>query len=358
MKKLLSILLAITLLVNAFALYSFAEDEKSLYKFTITGTADYLKSYEAFDLINAYRAEKGLPSFKADKEFMDSAMQRAAEIAVLYSSARPNDIKNEDSFQSAYPEALQNGCYEFETVRNSNDAEEFAKNVQEKSFMTATNYKTLAVGCVYHNGFYYWIVACAVAEGTPESDRTLTKETTVFEIEAEKDALSKAVTEPEELTLEPSQKDSVLFEFENYGYNQLKYIINPAKIENSDEKVLKAEIDSNAVRVEALADGKAEIKLLVESINGGETIESTISATVKTPAPDVMLGDITGDGKISVVDAKWMLQILAKTRHISIEQSLAADLNDDGKLSVVDAKWTLQIVAGLRNPETMELIKK
>ncbi len=69
-------------------------------------------------------------------------------------------------------------------------------------------------------------------------------------------------------------------------------------------------------------------------------------------------GEVSGDGKLSTVDAKWILQNIAKSRDFSDEQFRAADLNGDGKLSVVDVKWVLQIVAGMRDAETLELITK
>lgn len=63
---------------------------------------------------------------------------------------------------------------------------------------------------------------------------------------------------------------------------------------------------------------------------------------------DVLLGDVNGDGKVSVIDAKWVLQVIANTRVFDDTQIIAADVNGDKKISVVDAKWILQIVAGTR----------
>lgn len=67
-----------------------------------------------------------------------------------------------------------------------------------------------------------------------------------------------------------------------------------------------------------------------------------------TPNDAAGSGDINGDGKVSVADAKWVLQAVAQTRDLTEEQKLAADVNGDSKLSVLDAKWILQVVAGLR----------
>lgn len=60
------------------------------------------------------------------------------------------------------------------------------------------------------------------------------------------------------------------------------------------------------------------------------------------------LGDINGDSKHSIVDAKLVLKAIAGTQKLDKEQTVAADLNKDGKVTLVDAKWILQSVAGLR----------
>lgn len=63
---------------------------------------------------------------------------------------------------------------------------------------------------------------------------------------------------------------------------------------------------------------------------------------------DSLHGDVNADGKISVVDAKWILQSVAGARELDANASKLADVNRDGKISVVDAKWVLQSVAGMR----------
>lgn len=60
------------------------------------------------------------------------------------------------------------------------------------------------------------------------------------------------------------------------------------------------------------------------------------------------LGDTNLDGKVTVVDAKWILQAVAGSRSLNSNQKGNADVNKDGKITVVDAKWILQAVAGNR----------
>ena len=59
-------------------------------------------------------------------------------------------------------------------------------------------------------------------------------------------------------------------------------------------------------------------------------------------------GDINGDGKVTAVDARWVLQIAAGTREVTDAERISVDLNKDGKVTAVDARWVLQIAAGTR----------
>ncbi len=56
-------------------------------------------------------------------------------------------------------------------------------------------------------------------------------------------------------------------------------------------------------------------------------------------------GDINNDGNISLVDARMVLQAVAKTITLDEIQSLASDMNGDGAITLVDARMALQTVA-------------
>lgn len=62
----------------------------------------------------------------------------------------------------------------------------------------------------------------------------------------------------------------------------------------------------------------------------------------------VSLGDINGDGKITAVDARIILQNVAGLTTLDNKQKEAADVNMDGNVTAVDARIILQVVAGLR----------
>lgn len=61
---------------------------------------------------------------------------------------------------------------------------------------------------------------------------------------------------------------------------------------------------------------------------------------------DYMLGDINGDGKISVLDARIALKTVSGTQALDELQNLAADINGDGKISLIDVRMLLRIISG------------
>ncbi len=88
-------------------------------------------------------------------------------------------------------------------------------------------------------------------------------------------------------------------------------------------------------RVVELETGKVEILKVV--LNEDMTIDRIIFR---------MFGDVTGDGKVSALDARWILQSVALTKDFDESQKLVADINGDGKLGAIDARGVLQFVAG------------
>lgn len=59
-------------------------------------------------------------------------------------------------------------------------------------------------------------------------------------------------------------------------------------------------------------------------------------------------GDVNGDGTITAVDARMVLQSVAGLTAFDETKTKYADVNDDGAVTAVDARIILQIVAGLR----------
>lgn len=69
------------------------------------------------------------------------------------------------------------------------------------------------------------------------------------------------------------------------------------------------------------------------------------TATFEYEEPKAVLGDVNGDGKITAVDARLVLQHVAELKVFTEAEAKAADMNEDGKVTAVDARLMLQAVA-------------
>lgn len=77
-------------------------------------------------------------------------------------------------------------------------------------------------------------------------------------------------------------------------------------------------------------------------------------ATILQIAVPIVYGDVNGDGKITAVDARWVLQAASGSRVLNAVQSVLADVNGDGKITAVDARWILQAASGARTLPTSD----
>lgn len=59
-------------------------------------------------------------------------------------------------------------------------------------------------------------------------------------------------------------------------------------------------------------------------------------------------GDVNLDGKVSLLDAKYLLQYIADMRTLSQSAMVNADADGDGDINLTDAKYILEAVAGMR----------
>ncbi len=58
------------------------------------------------------------------------------------------------------------------------------------------------------------------------------------------------------------------------------------------------------------------------------------------------IGDANGDGEVSALDARYILQYVAGLKDMYDINTITADLNGDGEVSALDARIVLQMVAG------------
>lgn len=59
-------------------------------------------------------------------------------------------------------------------------------------------------------------------------------------------------------------------------------------------------------------------------------------------APEILYGDVNGDGKVNVIDAGLLVQHCRKLTTLTDDQLKACDVNGDGKVNVIDAGLLVQ----------------
>lgn len=125
-------------------------------------------------LVNQNRAKKGAKKLKMNKQLTEYAMQRAAELALLYSHTRPNGEsctkpKIADSENIAYgygnPSEVMYGWLHSPPHK---------KNLLKKT------HKAIGVGCALVNGTYYWVqifadknMAASTSKGIVQNTRSV-----------------------------------------------------------------------------------------------------------------------------------------------------------------------------------------
>ena len=194
MKKLLSLLLSITILlsiittpITAFA-FRYSDEEIDL--LDVYGYCNYEKSFECLEYINQYRAEVKAPLLVMDKTQLEIAMCRAAECATYASHTRPagGDLVPTEDY--AIYDGIQYDFYTYFYHKKSTDnpgslfgenltigspqgakgaAESWYNSDGHRSEMLDHSYKSTGIGCFEYLEFEIWIEVFATFNATDET---------------------------------------------------------------------------------------------------------------------------------------------------------------------------------------------
>ena len=149
--KILSIFMALLMLTSLTSGLSINANAASNVTVKYNVKENYTNATKVFKLVNSERGKKNLGKLKLNKELTTYAMQRAAEIALLYSHTRPNGSSaiskkgvNGENIAVGYTSAA-------ETMQYWMNSKGHRENILRKSF------KSMGVGCVQIDGYCYWV---------------------------------------------------------------------------------------------------------------------------------------------------------------------------------------------------------
>lgn len=121
---------------------------------------------------------------------------------------------------------------------------------------------------------------------------------------------------------------------------------------SSDESV--AQVSSKGV-VKAVGEGYTVITINAAGNNNYNSdteriivfVSGTANPTEPTTKPDQIIGDVNGDGSVTVLDATTLQKYISGLVSLSNEQLALADTNGDGSITVLDATAIQKYIAGL-----------
>lgn len=129
-----------------------ADTSSSNVSLKIDYEAYYKEAFEVLALVNKERAANGLSALTMDKDLLDCAMQRAAEITFYYNHIRPDGTDCFTACNKMHAENIAAGQSSPENVMSA-----WLKSAGHKANILNSGFKSIGIGCVKVNGCMYWV---------------------------------------------------------------------------------------------------------------------------------------------------------------------------------------------------------
>lgn len=147
------------------------EEENILVKYDIKGMIDYDKAYEALEILNLRRKENGLNELIMDKDLMEAAFKRAAEITFNLSHTRPND----KPMTSIHSKVIQeNIAWGFDDAGSM--MAYLMESPPHRGNILKEEWKSVGIGVYINNGKYYWSELFSTVEAKEFKKKSGTEE--------------------------------------------------------------------------------------------------------------------------------------------------------------------------------------
>lgn len=244
-----------------------------LYQTTLTGTFRYDCVQEELALINAARAEIGLPSVGVDGGLTEAAMQRAAELAVYFSSIRPNNSSGLTITNDQPAVRLENIAIGYPSVQDVMTA--WTGSSTHRAKILDRDNQSVGIGCFSdQNGVLHWV---QLFSGQTGSDAGLPTESqpAVCTVTAAARHLVSSSDPEDALTLEIGAMETVdaALTHVNLGNQNFHAVLSFTYAASSDERVASVSLDKDGtVIVQAHAPGTAVLSLGMASAQGGKPL--------------------------------------------------------------------------------------
>lgn len=119
---------------------------------SITGKESYTAAYEVLEILNGERRTAGLQPLVMDQVLLEAAMQRAAELTVLFSHIRPNGLPCFSIDGKVWGENIAVGYKTASSVMKG-----WMSSPGHKANILKEDYRSVGIGCFNYEGTWYWV---------------------------------------------------------------------------------------------------------------------------------------------------------------------------------------------------------
>ncbi len=145
-----------SLMVYALCLTGFSctaqADSTDAIEVKVSGYFDYQQAYGVLSLTNQLRVSVGAPELKLDAGLTELAMQRAAEISLIFDHDRPDRTRWSSISGRVAGENIAEGQPTPQTAVLA-----WRESPGHYANIISTDYASIGIGCYFQNNTYYWV---------------------------------------------------------------------------------------------------------------------------------------------------------------------------------------------------------
>ena len=268
----------------------------------VNGTMDYTKAQEVLQSVNDERKANGAEPLKMDAELQETAMTRAAELALNFDHTRPDGTICFTICSKSHGENIACGM-----TTSSDVMKRWMNSATHKSNILDNSFKSIGIGCFKNGNVYYWVQNFSMYDASLETSKTGTQNITynVSVINENLKMYARKTTNSNSISfMNIGNEGSYIFGIKNKS-TDLFYNVGDASdytFTSSNSNVIK--INSNG-KINAVGKGTATITI---SLKANPSVKFSENITVKPLEPEKVRGLKAQNQKTTTFDITWNLQ--------------------------------------------------
>ena len=247
-------------------------------KIKYKGTDKYSEAYKVLKIVNKERKSKGLSELKMDKDLLDVAMQRAAEVALYFSHTRPDGSSCFSATDKMEAENIAGGQSSADAVMTS-----WMNSAGHRANILTSYFKTIGIGCFTQGGTVFW-VQCFGTD-TPATISRPADKNVVVTVTVDGDFLSKTKLrlDSSSYNLKIGNKKTVKLYVQNPEWASQNVLLDNSNFTFKSYNTKKATISATG-KINAKTVGKYKIKATLKNATGTSV---TKSGKITFPQPKI-----------------------------------------------------------------------